>query len=141
MKTRMKTRAWWLALAVTVALAGCSDDDDDGGSVTPPPDGGGGGASSAVSVTVGNNFFQSNRNTTQNPAVDTVSTGGTVTWTWVGTGSVPHSVESEGTPQFTSSSTLTGDGQAYTFTFTTPGTYQYDCAVHGSQMTGTIVVQ
>jgi plastocyanin len=36
---------------------------------------------------------------------------------------------------------LTGNGQTYSFTFTTPGTYHYDCAVHGVAMTGTIVVQ
>jgi plastocyanin len=34
-----------------------------------------------------------------------------------------------------------GDGMTYTFTFTTPGTYSYDCAVHGAAMTGRIVVQ
>jgi len=28
----------------------------------------------------------------------------------------------------------------YKFTFTAPGTYQYECAVHGAMMTGTIVV-
>jgi plastocyanin len=136
MKARMKIPAWWLALAVAVALAGCSDDDDDGDITTP-----GDGTSSSRTVTVGNIFFESNSNSTRNPAVDTVSTGGTVTWDWSGTGNVPHSVESEGTPQFTSSSTLTGDDQSYTVTFPTAGTYQYDCAVHGSQMTGTIVVR
>jgi len=29
----------------------------------------------------------------------------------------------------------------YSLTFTSPGTYQYDCAVHGSAMTGTVVVR
>jgi plastocyanin len=36
---------------------------------------------------------------------------------------------------------MSGNGKTYSVTFTTPGTYQYDCAVHGEQMTGTIVVQ
>jgi plastocyanin len=55
--------------------------------------------------------------------------------------SVLHSVESEGSPSFTSSAILTGSGSTYKITFTTPGTYQYDCAVHGTMMTGRIVVR
>jgi len=46
-----------------------------------------------------------------------------------------------GSPSFTSSAVLSGSGSTYQVTFTTPGTYQYDCAVHGTMMTGTIVVQ
>jgi plastocyanin len=36
---------------------------------------------------------------------------------------------------------MTGNGAAYEVTFPTPGTYRYDCAVHGSAMSGTVVVQ
>ena len=32
-------------------------------------------------------------------------------------------------------------GDAYSFTFTTPGTYQYFCSVHPHIMTGAIVVE
>jgi len=70
-----------------------------------------------------------------------VAVGGTVTWTWTNAGNVPHSVESEGSPGFTSSAVLAGDGSTHQVTFSTPGTYQYDCAVHGAAMTGTIVVR
>jgi hypothetical protein len=35
----------------------------------------------------------------------------------------------------------TGSGQTYSLTFTTPGTYQYDCEVHGEAMSGRIVVR
>ena len=70
-----------------------------------------------------------------------MAAGGTVTWTWTNTGNVPHSVESEGAPNFTSSDILTGGGSTHQATFSTPGTYQYDCAVHGAAMSGTIVVQ
>jgi plastocyanin len=101
--------------------------------------GGGGGA--VGSVTVGNIFFQSGHNGTRNPAVDTVSVGTTVTWTWTGTGATPHSVQSEGVPSFTSSQIQTGSGQTYSVTFTSPGTFSYDCAVHGMEMTGQIIVQ
>jgi plastocyanin len=90
-------------------------------------------------VTVGNNFFRSDHNGTCNTAVDTVQAGTTVTWTW--TGATSHSVRSQGTPSFPSSAVLTGSGQSYSVTFDTPGSYDYDCSIHASQMTGRIVVQ
>jgi len=99
----------------------------------PPPN--------QVEVTVGNNFFESDRNGTSNQAVDTVAVNGTVTWTWVNTGAVSHSVQSTGSPSFTSSNVQTGDNSTYQFQFTTAGTYSYNCAVHGNQMTGRIVVR
>jgi len=120
---------WLLAAAATVALA-CSSDN------TGP---GGGGA--VGTVTVGNIFFQSGHNGTKNPAIDTIPVGTAVTWTWTNTGSTSHSVESEDAPSFASSQILTGSGKTYSLTFTSPGTYKYDCAVHGEAMTGTIVVQ
>lgn len=86
-----------------------------------------------LAITVGNDFF--------NPGTPTIVAGTAVTWTWVGTGSVPHSVRSTGTPSFPSSVTLTGDGNSHAFTFTVPGAYEYDCAVHGALMKGTITVQ
>jgi plastocyanin len=130
----MRSTLHWL-LMFTAAAAACSSDSG-------PNDGGnGGGNGAAGTVTVGNIFFQSGHNGTQNPAVDTVAAGTTVTWTWTNTGNETHSVRSEDQPSFTSSNNLTGNGMTYTFTFTTPGTYQYDCAIHGSAMTGTIVVQ
>jgi plastocyanin len=89
---------------------------------------------------VGDIFFQSNHNGTRNPAQDTVAVGQTVTWTWA-SGSTSHSVQSVSSPSFTSSSILTGGGQTYSFTFTQPGTYHYQCAVHGPLMTGVVVVQ
>lgn len=91
-------------------------------------------------VTVGNIFFRSDRNNTE-PAVDTVAVGGTVTWTWVNTGSEPHSVRATGSPTFPSSTILTGNGETYNHTFSTAGAYNYDCSVHGSQMTGTVIVR
>lgn len=99
----------------------------------PPP--------SSVQVTVGNDFFKSVANGTQDPAVDTVAVNGTVKWTWVSTGTTSHSVESNGTTTFTSSQILSGNGQTYSFKFTQAGTYTYDCAIHGSLMTGRIVVR
>jgi plastocyanin len=90
-----------------------------------------------ASVAIGDIFFESAHNSTENPAVDTVAVGGTVTWTWGG--ALNHSVQSLGPPSFTSSSIMTGG--TYSVTFNTAGSYNYDCAVHGTSMTGTIVVR
>jgi plastocyanin len=137
-------------------LAGCNDDStptspNTGNPMSPPTSGGGTGGGTAggtgtaapatAAVTVGDIFFKSDLNASSNPAVDTVAVNGTVTWTWATTENLPHSVQSVGSPSFTSSAIQTGSGKTYQFTFTAPGTYQYDCAVHGQMMTGTIVVQ
>jgi adhesin/invasin len=92
-----------------------------------------------ASVSVGDIFFKSAHNMTQNPAIDTIAVGGTVTWNWVGAAS--HSVESTGSPSFASSIVKTGAGNKYILTFTSAGTYTYDCSVHGTSMTGTLVVR
>ena len=147
-----------LAALTLAVLAGCS-----GSSPMAPSTGGGGGAGNGggggatgggtgdangggtapltAAVTVGNIFFKSGHNGSANPAVDTVAVGGTITWTWTSSGSVPHSIQSLGSPSFTSSAVETGDGSTYQVTFSTAGTYQYDCGVHGTMMTGTIVVR
>lgn len=84
-------------------------------------------------VAVGNDFFSPE---------DIVITAGTeVTWTWTNTGGTSHSVQSTGTPSFTSSAILTGNGQKYSVQFDTPGVYTYQCAVHGAAMSGSVTVQ
>jgi plastocyanin len=98
----------------------------------------------SISVTVRNDNFLSVRNSTQNPAVDTVAAGGTVTWTWAVAATNPHDVTSTGSPSFPSSTT---QPQPFTYgpiTFTTPGTYSYFCTQHGAPsagMWGRIVVR
>jgi plastocyanin len=103
--------------------------------------GGGGIPPAAVTVTVGNNLFRSDRNGSVNSAVDTVAPGSVVRWLWVSTGLVPHNVESVDAPSFTSGPIESTNGSHYDVTFTTPGTYRYNCAIHGNQMTGVIVVK
>jgi probable HAF family extracellular repeat protein len=98
---------------------------------TPPP------APPPGLVRVGSVFFASTRNNTWNPAVDTVAVGSTVTWDWCGGG---HSVQSLGSPSFTSSTVMSGSASEYKFTFTRTGTYQYNCSRHAG-MTGRIVVR
>jgi len=132
---RIRRAAAVILTFASVAACGGSD----GSSVTGGDgDGGGGGAGTAGTVKIGAGIqYVSGHNGTMNPAVDTIAAGTTVTWTW--TGALPHGVRSVGTPSFTSSPTRTGSG-TYTVTFTDPGTYQYDCSVHGQAMTGRIVV-
>ena len=116
-------------------LTGCdSSKATDQGSIAPPPDPG------TVIVTVGNNFFRSQQNRSVNDAVDTVAVGGKVRWQWVNTGSAPHNITSIGAPTFTSGPVETGSGKIYELTFTAPGTYRYNCAIHGNLMTGVVVV-
>ena len=125
---------------ILAVVAGCS-----GYNAPMDPSTGGGGSSdpapATASVIVGNVFFKSGHNGSTNRAVDTVAVGGTVTWTWTSTGDIPHSVESLGSPIFRNSIIQTGDGKTYEATFHSAGTYQYDCAIHGPAMTGTIVVR
>jgi plastocyanin len=92
-------------------------------------------------VTVGNTYFRSVHNGSQNPAVDTIVAGARVTWTWNAAGS--HSIQSTGVPPavFRNGVVMTNAGDAYTVRFLNPGTYDYDCAVHGAAMTGRIVVR
>jgi len=133
---RIWRTGWVIATLASIACSGgdgyLTTGGDGGGG------GGGGGAGAAGTVTVGSGIqYVSGHNGTMNPAVDTIVAGTTVTWTW--TGALPHGVRSVGTPSFTSSPTHTGSG-TYVATFTDPGTYRYDCSVHGQGMTGTIVV-
>jgi len=82
--------------------------------------------SSAVSI---DNF-------TFGPPSLTVKTGTTVTWT--NRDDIPHGIASSNNA-FSKSKALDTD-DSYSFTFATPGTYQYFCYIH-PHMVGTIVVE
>ena len=75
-------------------------------------------------------------NFTFNPATLTVKAGTTVTWT--NKDDIPHGIASSNNA-FARSKALDTD-DSYSFTFTTPGTYQYFCYIH-PHMVGTIVVE
>ena len=75
-------------------------------------------------------------NFTFNPPTLTVKAGTTVTWT--NKDDIPHGIASANNA-FTRSKALDTD-DSYSFTFTTPGTYQYFCYIHPHMM-GTIVVE
>jgi plastocyanin len=126
-----------IVTAVLLSLTAC-------GGVTSPQRGGGGGGGGGGgpvgNVTVGNIFFRSVHNGSQNPAVDTIAAGDSITWAWNAAGS--HSIQSTGVPDiFRNSVVMSGANDTYTVTFRNPGTYTYQCAVHGAAMTGRIVVQ
>lgn len=75
------------------------------------------------------------------PVSLTVSVGTTVKWNNVDT--IAYTVTS-GAPDAPDGKFDSGDlqpGAAYSYTFTTKGTYQYYCKYFSSVMTGTIVVQ
>ena len=75
-------------------------------------------------------------NFTFTPPTVTVKAGTTVTWS--NKDDIPHGIASAN-GAFTKSKALDTD-DSYSFTFTTPGTYQYFCYIH-PHMTGTIVVE
>ena len=75
-------------------------------------------------------------NFTFTPAKLTVKAGTTVTWT--NRDDIPHGIGSANNA-FARSKALDTD-DAFSFTFTTPGTYQYFCYIH-PHMVGTIVVE
>ena len=84
-------------------------------------------AAAAVAVGIDNFTF--------NPQNLTVKAGTTVTWT--NKDDIPHTIAAV-SKQFKSKALDTGD--AYSFTFTTPGAYEDFCSLH-PHMTGTIVVE
>ena len=79
-------------------------------------------------VTIDNFFFT--------PAALTVKAGTTVTWT--NKDDIPHGIGSANNA-FKKSQALDTD-DSYSFTFATPGTYQYFCYLH-PKMVGSIVVE
>ena len=83
----------------------------------------------AVSVAIKNYTFA--------PAALTVAKGTTVTWTNMD--SAPHTVTVSSGPVTFSSPTLQ-KGDTFTYTFTTPGSYSYYCAVH-PDMTANVIVK
>jgi plastocyanin len=74
-------------------------------------------------------------NFTFNPQHTVVKMGTTVTWT--NKDDIPHAVAAAN-KLFKSKALDTDDN--YSFTFATPGTYEYFCSIH-PHMTGTIVVE
>ena len=75
------------------------------------------------------------------PPSVTVPKGSTVAWT--NQDSAPHTIVSDATPLFSVGAIFTspqlGQGQTFSFTFNTEGTYAYHCGIHPF-MKGTVTV-
>ena len=131
---RVRSSASALVTAAVLA-AGIACGTSAGPSDVVPGEGGG----PVGSIIAGSSIqFVSGHNGSTNPAVDTIPVGTTVTWTW--RGDLPHSVRSTSQPAFTGSGIRTGSG-THAVLFNVPGTYRYECGVHGPEMTGRILVQ
>jgi plastocyanin len=76
-------------------------------------------------------------NFTYSPQTLTVAVGTKVTWT--NRDDVPHTVTSSSKPRTLDSGTLDTD-QTFSHVFSTPGTFEYFCAVH-PRMTGKVFVK
>jgi plastocyanin len=74
------------------------------------------------------------------PTSVTVAPTGTVHFTWAAM-SLSHSVSWTGGPTPLPPDSPTKTSGMYDAFFTTPGTYTYNCAVHGNSMTGQVIVQ
>jgi plastocyanin len=126
----------FLALASMLACGGGGSSSSDGGVTgpvnSPPPVN-----SSTMSLTVSNNKYT--------PATDSVAAGSTLTWTWNsctgdgygGSMCTSHSVQFDDGVK----SSEIQDSGTFSRTFASAGTYTYHCAVHGSAMSGTIIVK
>ena len=118
-----------LVLGVGIAACGGDGPTNENGNGTNPL--------AANSVNVGDNFF--------NPESVTVSTGTTVTWTWIGvtdsyTGVGPNTHAVTFNDGFGSSDAKSSGTQTRQFNET--GTFEYFCSVHSAAaMSGKIIVQ
>src|SRR5215471_13162381 len=128
-----------VALALTLAACGggAGGYSTNPGTTGNPP---GGGSNpivngSSVTLTDNNSFSPSNLG---------VAVGATVTWKWgqcSGDGystCVSHNVTFDDGTNMHSETQSSGE---YSRTFTAAGTYKYHCTIHGSGMSGQVVVQ
>jgi plastocyanin len=128
-----------LGVIVAVVLVGCGAAayGSGGGSKPTSTPAAGGAGGSGSSVTIENFAFT--------PQTLTVKAGTTVTWT--NKDGAPHTVtsaDSLGTDAATTGlfDAQLGQGQSFSFTFSKPGTYFYECTIHKGMapMHGEVVV-
>lgn len=86
-----------------------------------------------IKVGVGNGL-------TFTPGTDTVPVNNYATWVWDAANTNSHGVHWLTGPSLPGDSPTQSSG-IYQVYFSTPGTYTYQCTVHGAAMSGTIVVQ
>ena len=137
-------RKWRLLSMCLAAAAACGGGSSGGSTTGPNPNPGGtgnpgGGGGVVNTVNLADQSF--------NPASVTVPVGTTVTWAWPNTCSdgyggyytcPMHGVVFDDGSNIQSPTQSTG---TFTRTFSAAGTYKYHCAIHGSSMSGQVVVQ
>jgi plastocyanin len=124
-----------------VSLAACGGGSSGyptgSGGQSPPPGGQQPPGSTSSAISVENNRFD--------PSSTTVNVGTTVTWTWGNTCSddgyggrtcIDHNVTFDA-----GGGSGTQSSGTYTRQFNTSGTFNYRCSVHGTAMTGQVVVR
>jgi plastocyanin len=112
-------------LLLAVAVTGCTSSQGP----TPQGTGTASPAAGPAAVTIKSFAFS--------PQEMTVKQGTAVTWT--NEDNVPHTIVTDAGATEAFSSDALGQGGAFTFTFTKPGTYPYHCSIHPS-MKGTVTV-
>ena len=125
----IKLSLTFLIVSAFLIISGCKSDN----SAAPYGSGGGTGTPGANEVWMQNIAF--------NPATKTIAVGTTITWT--NKDNYPHQPTS-GIPNypdgmFKSGSLTTGD--TFSFKFSTAGTFNYYCFIHGAMMTAKMIVQ
>jgi plastocyanin len=117
------------AALLALAVAGCGGGEPASRQDTTPPASPAPAAEATARVTIDQFAYD--------PRELTVTAGTRVTW--VNRDDVPHTVTSVEKPRRFASGTLDTDDQ-FAHVFTTPGTYEYYCAVH-PKMTAKVIVK
>jgi len=123
----MRIRTHLVALLAFAAIASCG-----GGYSTSPTNNNNNNnnnnnGTKTASATVYNNFYS--------PDTLTVAVGTVVTWNWASNGTV-HTVTFDDGP----TSDQIGSG-SFSRTFSAAGTFPYHCIIHGTVMSGLVIVQ
>jgi len=132
-----------VALSALVLLAACGGSSTSTGGTTPTTDTT---TTPAATVTQAGNaqtvmiITNSSGTFAFSPASLTIKAGTTVTWK--NTTAVPHTVTSDDGKSFDSGTAnpIAAQSGTFSFTFSTPGTFAYHCAIHPF-MKATIIVQ
>ena len=118
-----------VCLVLGLVAASCSSKTPAASSSSTPP------ASSSTPTATGSSTVQATGQLTFDPVAVTVKAGQTVTWK--NSSGIGHTVTFDSGPSFDKQ---LPDGSSVSRTFTTAGTYNYHCTVHGQSMHGTITV-
>ena len=123
-----KKNFFWLAALTIISLSmglSCSKNNSNNGyTPTPPPSPGAAGNT----ITIASMSFS--------PASKTVAKGVTVKWT--NNDAYPHTATSNDGSSFDSGN-IAG-GASYVYVAITAGTFEYHCTIHGTAMSGTLIV-